>query len=80
MTEIVAYETVTVPHEGLTLDGLIWRRFKRQKQGLLELTLAHPDNHRLADFGPMLPVGLAFTLPIERETGTPVVETISLWD
>jgi len=58
---LIAAETVTVLSDGLMLDQIIWRKFRRPTPGLVEATLK--ANPGLADLGPNLPSGTVFTIP-----------------
>jgi len=71
-----AFETITVRSEGFTLSRIIWRRFRRPMEGLVEQTL--DANPGLADLGPILPVGTTFRLPVPQARPKPVVVT-RLW-
>ncbi|RWX72609.1 tail protein X [Mesorhizobium sp. M2A.F.Ca.ET.039.01.1.1] len=77
--KIVSYETVTVESEGFLLDAILWRRFHRPVQGLLEVLLELPANWALAD-NVILPVGTVVTIPIPQERDINTVPVISLWD
>ncbi|KAB0269076.1 tail protein X [Microvirga brassicacearum] len=72
-------ETYTVATEGLTLSGMVWRRFKKPMFGMVERILAM--NQNLASVGPYLPVGTKVSIPIDPPStdvlSRPVVQ---LWD
>jgi phage tail protein X len=55
-------ETYRVATEGLSVDLLIWRRYRRQMPGLVERTLVL--NPGLAAKGPVLPVGTVVRIPV----------------
>lgn len=77
---VIAYETYTVRSEGMTLDLIIWQRFKRPMFGLIEKTLALPENQHLEHADVVLPLGTEVTIPIETRSETEEVSVISLWD
>lgn len=77
---VVAYETYTVRSEGVSLDLILWQRFKRPVFGLVERTLALPENQHLEHANVILPLGTEITIPIETRSDTEEVEVISLWD
>ena len=63
--------------QGDTLDLLCWRHMGTTA-GVVEE--AYRINPGLADQGPILPEGIAVTLP-ERPASTPATrETVNLWD
>lgn len=72
-------ESLTVTADGLTLDLLIWRRYRRPIAGLVEQVLAL--NPGLAQRGPYLPLGALILLPVLQDAAAPVDrEVIQLWD
>ncbi len=77
---IIAYEAVKVEGEGIVLDLILWRRFRRPMPDLLEQLLAIPENQHLADVPAVLPVGTLVTIPIPQERDTGSLPVISLWD
>ena len=68
-------ETVTVEGDGLSVSTIVWRRFKRPMQVLVEAI--YDLNPGLADLGQTLPVGTRFEIPIPREQQ--VLDPIRLW-
>lgn len=64
-----------IVHQGDTLDTLCQRHYGRT-EGVVEAVLL--ANSGLADFGVILPHGMAVSLP-EVDT-SPVSETVNLWD
>jgi phage tail protein X len=71
-------ETYVVETEGMMVDAMVWRRFRKPMPGLVERVLAM--NPGIAEFGPYLPVGTSVTIPIDDQTGPKVVEVVKLWD
>jgi uncharacterized protein len=75
----VLAETVTVSGDGVTIDLLVWRKFRRPMPGLVEKIL--DTNFGLAKLGPILPLGTVVTIPetelnpLRRDPAT-----ILLWD
>jgi len=76
----MAIETLTVIAEQTTLDLLLWRRYKRDVQGLVEDTLSR--NPGLARLGVYLPVGLKVQVktPAPEPKGRAAVRVVSLYD
>ena len=62
--------------QGDTVDALCWRHFGRSA-GLVEAVLEL--NPGLADVGPILPHGLAVTMP-DRPANKPTAPLLQLWD
>jgi len=77
---VIAHETYTVQSEGMTLDLIVWQRFKKPMFGLVEKALALPENQHLEHAGAVLPLGTEITIPIETRSAAEEVEVISLWD
>jgi phage tail protein X len=76
----IAREAFTVRSDGMSIDLMLWQRFRRPMSGLLERIMALPENQHLEHCGFVLPLGTAVTILIEpppREQEQPV---ISLWD
>lgn len=71
---MAALETVT-SKSGEMLDQLVWRH-RGSTAGLVEKALEL--NPGLADLGPVLPAGVAITLP-DPAAAQPVRETVKLW-
>lgn len=69
-------ETIRVGAVGLSLDLILWRRFKRLVPGLAEQVFA--TNPGLADAGPLLPLGTVFV--VEIPTAPPEAAVVKLWD
>jgi len=76
----MAIETLTVVAERTTLDLLLWRRYKRDVQGLVEDTLAR--NPGLARRGVHLPVGLKVLVqtPAPEPKGRAAARVVFLYD
>lgn len=73
------FETVVVQGEGITVDLLVWRRYRRPIPGMVEKVLAM--NPGLAARGPILPLGEVVRLPIvEAKAETPARALVQLWD
>jgi phage tail protein X len=77
---MTAADTVIVSAEGLTLDLLVWRRFRRRTPGLVEQ--AFDLNPGLAARGELLPLGAAVRLPAAPSptAATPTTDVIRLWE
>jgi phage tail protein X len=69
---------VKVAGEGISVDLLIWRKFKRSMPGLLEQVL--DVNPGLAALGPILPIGTVVKLPNAKPP--PIIElaVVRLWN
>ncbi|WP_055128238.1 tail protein X [Pseudomonas mediterranea] len=63
-------------HQNDTVDALCWRHYGRTA-GVTEAVLE--VNPGLADYGPMLPQGLAVQVP-EAQTAAPQRQVVNLWD
>lgn len=63
-------------HQGDTVDALCWRHYGRTA-GVTEAVI--DVNPGLADHGPVLPQGLAVTLP-DVPASAPERQVINLWD
>lgn len=76
----MARETLTAGQEGMTLDLLLFRRFGRDVEGLVEATLAL--NPGLADLGPILPLGTMVVVepPAPAPRGRKARPVVSLYD
>ncbi|WP_336801730.1 tail protein X [Kaistia sp. MMO-174] len=73
------FERVVVAGDEITLDLLVWRRFKRRKDGVVDRILA--ANPELATGGPYLAVGTVVLIPIDAPTpGALRVEAVRLWN
>jgi phage tail protein X len=75
----MASETLIVGHDHVTVDLLLWRRFKRIDLGQIERVL--DTNPGLAALGPELPIGTAVVVEIPvPPADRPPVPAIALWD
>lgn len=72
-------EEITIETDQLTVDHLVWRRYRRKIPGLVEQVLAL--NPGLAERGPYLPRGATVLLPVLQAAGPPTnIDLLSLWD
>jgi phage tail protein X len=79
--EVISQEAYTVSSEGISLDLMIWRRFRKPMDGLLEHMLSMQENQHLADLPAILPPGTVVTMPIpQRRAVAQTVAVVSLWD
>ena len=69
---------IKVAGVGVSVDLLIWRRYKRPMPGLLERVL--DINPGLAAHGPILPVGTLLKLPNVKPPPVPELAVIRLWN
>jgi phage tail protein X len=76
MSELL--ETHVVETDGLMLDAIIWRRYRRATPGLFEKTL--DLNQGLAALGPIIPRGTIIHIPIDRLPSEAVLPLVRLWD
>lgn len=75
---MTTFETVTVRSDAMALDEILWRRFKRAKRGIVERVYAL--NPGLSAYGPILPVGATFVVPIDAPTtSAPLKKVTRLW-
>lgn len=63
--------------DGDVVDQIAWRQYGAVDADILRLVLA--ANPGIADYGPMLPAGVAVVLPDIPEPAT-VREGVALWD
>lgn len=57
------FETITIKGDEITVDLLLWRRFKRYDQGLVERVL--DMNPGIADGTVFLPIGFVVKIPLD---------------
>jgi phage tail protein X len=80
---VSSYDLVTVGSDYVTVDLILWRRYRNRSPGMVERLL--DDNPHLAKchcFSPFLPVGTQVRVPIDYDimSGVPQVkETVVLW-
>lgn len=71
-------ESVTVKSDVLSVDLILFRRFRRYRPGLAERVYAL--NPGLAALGPILPVGTVFQIPLDAPNATPPErKAVRLW-
>jgi phage tail protein X len=68
---------VKVAGEGVSVDLLIWREYKRPMIGLVEKVL--DTNPGLAALGPILPVGTLVKLPTVKPPPVTEIAVVRLW-
>lgn len=76
---VITHETYVVRSEGISVDLILWRRFRRPMPGLFERLLAMPENQHLENSGFTLALGTVVTIPIEESPATEMVPVVSLW-
>lgn len=83
ITERLPYEMVVVKGEGITPSLLVWRRYKRKANGIVEQLLEmNPELPALLADSPFLPVGHIVKIPIDQTilSGGPVTkQQIKVW-
>lgn len=63
--KVDTWETVQVRDPEVTADLIIWKRYRRDAQGILEVFMdANPNIARAHKYGPFLPVGMTVRVPI----------------
>lgn len=77
---VITYETHVVRSEGISVDLIIWKRFKRPMPGLFERMMGLPENQHLEHSGFVLPLGAVVVIPIEEAPATESAPVVSLWD
>jgi len=80
---ISSYDLVTVGSDRITVDQIIWRRYRNRARGMVEIFLDHnPHLAKLHRYSPFLPIGTQVRVPIDYEVlrGSPQTkEGIVLW-
>lgn len=80
---IVGYDLITVEAEYITVDLIVWRRYRIMAPGVVEATLdANPHLSLLHATSPFLPIGTQVRIPIDPAIlkGAPQPKTsIKLW-
>lgn len=75
---MATFETYVVESDGVMLDNLLWRRFRRPTPGLVERVL--DINPGLAAMGAWLLAGTSIRVPIDQPSAPAVVAVVKLWD
>lgn len=74
----IATQEIVVTSEGVSVDLVVWQRYRRPMPRLLEQTL--DINPGLAGLGPILPIGTRFKLPIAKPPVAPNrYDVVHLW-
>ena len=68
---------IKVAGDGISVDLLIWRKYKRPMPGLLEQVL--DINPGLAALGPILPIGTVVKLPTVKPPPVTELAVVRLW-
>ena len=71
-------EPLRVAFEAMTLDLLLWRRFRRPIPGMIERVL--DTNRGSAALGPILPVGTLVEVEVPTAGALAALPVITLWD
>ncbi len=77
-----SYDLVTVGSDYMTVDAIVWRRYRCIPTGIFELTLdANPHLAKIHKYTPFLPVGTQIRIPIDPDIlkGTPQPKTLVKW-
>ena len=79
---VTGYELITVGSDWVTVDVIVWRRYRIYAPGIVERTL--DDNPHLAKLhktSPFLPVGTQLRVPIDPDilAGSPQPKTLIRW-
>ena len=69
--------TIRIAGEGISVDLLIWREYRRPMPGLIEAVL--DSNPGLAALGPILPVGTLVKLPLLKPAPVAELAVARLW-
>jgi phage tail protein X len=77
--KILTIEEHAVKSDGVTLDLILWRRFKTKTPGLLEYMLAMAENQGLEHSAAVLPLGTVVFVPIPAPKAQTVSNPVSLW-
>jgi len=75
---MTGFETFIVQGDGLTVDAIIWQRYRRRTPRLFEQTLEL--NPGLAELGPMIPHGTTLRIPLLPPPAERQVTVVRLWD
>jgi len=68
---------IQVAGDGVSVDLLIWREYRRAMPGLVEAVL--DKNPGLAALGPILPVGTLVKLPLVKPAPVAELAVVRLW-
>ena len=68
---------IRVAGEGVSVDLLVWREYRRPMPGLVEAVL--DSNPGLAALGPILPVGTLVKLPLLKPAPVAELAVVRLW-
>jgi phage tail protein X len=72
-------ETIVVQGDDISVDLLVWRRFRDHRDGFVERVLE--ANPGLAELGPILPLGTEVRLPLDAPETRPLEQpVVRLWD
>ena len=77
MTAAQNIETYVVDGDGVSIDLIVWRRYRRRTPGLVEQVYAL--NYGLADLGPLLPRGTVVKIPLQAPPAPTVTQVKRLW-
>lgn len=76
---LIDMEPHVVETEGVTVDHMLWRFYRRPMYGLVEFALEHPLNYQLEQQGPYLEVGTLVYLPVVEVSAFEEIPVVSLW-
>lgn len=76
----ITLERHTVGSDDMSVDLILWQRFRRPMPGLFERLMALSENQHLEHCGFILPLGTVVVIPIEETPATDSAPVISLWD
>src|SRR6187399_230889 len=78
-----SYDLITVSGDYVTVDLIVWRRYRNRSPGIVErLLVDNPHLSKAHQFSPFLPVGTQVRIPIDFEvlSGAPQIQsTVVLW-
>ncbi len=79
---ITGYELYRVTGEYVTVDLLVWRRYKKRAPGIVEAMMdCNPQISRVHRTTPFLPVGMYVRIPIDPDLvmGLPKAPPLDIW-
>jgi len=80
---VESYDLVTVMSDRITVDQIVWRRYRNRARGMVEIFLDHnPHLAKVHRYSPFLPVGTQVRVPIDYEVlrGAPHTKAgVVLW-